>query len=98
MDGNSKLYVIPELTTTFEMWMNLDQNFIASKIFPEVPVPHERFYVWSADKEHLTIPTSTIRFVRAKAPATHFSRNTVLKGPPNEHSLPDFITDRQDQV
>src|SRR5947207_5312988 len=95
MDGNSKLYIVPELTTTFQMWMNLDQNFIASKIFPEVPVPNEMFYVWSAGKEHLTLRTSTIRFGRAKAPETHFSRNTTLKGPLNEHALSDFITERQ---
>ena len=95
MDGNSRLYVVPELTTTFQMWMNQDQNFIASKIFPDVPVPNEMFYVWSAGKEHLTISTSTIRFGRAKAPETHFSRNTALKGPLNEHALSDFITERQ---
>src|SRR5438270_3658867 len=95
MDGNSRLYVVPELTTTFQMWMNQRQNFIASKIFPDVPVPNEMFYVWSAGKEHLPIPTSTIRFGRAKAPETHFSRNTTLKGPLNEHALSDYITERQ---
>jgi hypothetical protein len=98
MDGNSKLYVIPELTTTFQMWMNLDQNFIAKNIFPEIPVPNEMFYVWSAGKEHLTIPTSTIRMGRAKAPETHASRNTALKGPLNEHALSDFITERQYKI
>jgi hypothetical protein len=95
MDGNSRLYVVPELTTTFQMWQNLDTSFIGKYIFPAVPVPNEMFYVWSAGKEHLTIPTSTIRFGQAKAPRTHFSRNTALKGPLNEHSLSDFITERQ---
>jgi hypothetical protein len=95
MDGNSRIYVVPELTTTFQMWQNLDTNFIGKYIFPPVPVPNEMFYTWSAGKEHLTIPTSTIRFGRAKAPQTHFSRNTTLKGPLNEHALSDFITERQ---
>lgn len=95
MDGNSKLYVVPELTTTFQMWLNTDDKYIASKIFPDVRVQSEMFLVWSAGKEHLTIPTSTIRFGRAKAPETHTGRNTVLKGPLNEHALSDFITERQ---
>lgn len=95
MDGNSRLYVVPELTTTFQMWVNQSQNFIANKIFPDVQVQSEMFYVWSAGKEHLTIPTSTLRFGRAKAPETHFGRITTLKGPLNEHALSDFITERQ---
>lgn len=92
---NGQLYVIPELSTTFQQWKNLDSSFIAKFIMPEVPVDNELFYVWSSGKEHLTIPTSTLRFGRAKAPESTYSRNTTLKGPLNEHALSSFITERQ---
>src|SRR5690242_4240952 len=92
---NGQLYVIPELSTTFQQWRNLDSSFIGKYIFPEVPVDNELFYTWAAGKEHLTIPSSTLRFGRAKAAESSYSRNTTLRGPLNEHALSDFITERQ---
>lgn len=95
MESGSQLYVIPELSTTFQQWRNLDTNFIGKYIFPDVPVDSEMFYVWQSGKEHLTIPTSTLRFGRAKANESTYSRSTTLKGPLNEHALSSFITKRQ---
>lgn len=94
MNPNSQLYVVPELSTTFQQWLNLDTSFIASKIFPEVMVDSEMFYIWQSGFEHLTIPSSTVRFGRAKANEATFSRNTKLMGPINEHALSSFITKR----
>ena len=98
MDGNSKLFVIPELTTTFQMWLNRSTNFIADKICPPVAVPNEMFYVWSADKSHLTIPGSTARMGRAKASEGHVGRTTTLMGPLTEHARSGFITEREYRV
>jgi len=92
---NGQLYVVPELTSTFQQWVNNSNNFIGKFIFPEVVVPNERFLVWSAGKEHLTIPSSTYRFGRARANEVTYSRNTTEKGPLNERALSDFITERQ---
>ena len=91
---NGQLYVVRDLTTTFPQWRNLDTSFIGKNIFPEVVVDNELFYVWQSGKEHLTIPTSTLRFGRAKAPESTYSRSTMLKGPLNEHALSSFITKR----
>lgn len=93
MNGN--LYVVPELSTTFQQWVNKSENFIGNLIMPEVPVDSERFIVWSGGKEHLTIPSDTIRFGRAKFPESSFSRATTEKGPLNERGLSGFITERQ---
>ncbi len=98
MDGNSQLYVIPELTTTFQQWMNLKTSFIGDKIFPAVPVPSEMFYVWFADKSHLTIPSSTARMGTAKAPMVKYGNKTQLRGPLTEHALSGFITEREYKV
>ena len=92
---NGQIYIVEDLTNTFQQWRNLDTNFIGKYIFPEVPVDKEMFYVWSSGYEHLTIPTSTLRFGRAKAPESTYSNNTILKGPLNEHALSSFITKRE---
>lgn len=95
MNPDSQLYVVPELTTTFQQWVNPKQSLIATKIFPVVPVDSEMFYVWESGYEHLIIPTSTLRFGRAKANESTYSRSTTLKGPLNEHALSAFIDQRQ---
>lgn len=92
---NGTLYVVPELTTTFQQWVNRKEGFIANKIMPEVMVDNEKFIVWSGGKEHLTIPSNTLRFGRAKYPESTFSRATAEKGPVLEHGLSSFITERQ---
>lgn len=92
---NGDLYVVPELSTTFQQWTNKKEGFIGSKIFPEVPVDNERFYVWEGGSEHLVIPSSTLRTGKAKAPQSTYSRTYGEKGPVQEHALSAFITERE---
>lgn len=92
---NGQLYVVPELTTTFQQWTQKPNKFISQFILPEVPVDNERFYVWSGGKEHLTIPSNTLRSGRSKFSESTFSRSYAEKGPLQEHGLSAFITDRQ---
>jgi hypothetical protein len=93
---NGQLYVVPELSRTFQQWTNKKANLISDKIFPEVIVENmERFSVWSGGNEHLIIPSNTLRFGRAKANESTFSQSLAEKGPLNEHALSSFITERQ---
>jgi hypothetical protein len=92
---NGTLYVVPELTTTFQQWTNKGKSFLSDLIFPEVVVDNEKFLVWSGGSEHLIVPSNTLRFGKAKANESTFSRSTSEKGPLNEHSLSAFITERQ---
>lgn len=92
---NGQLYVVPELTTTFQQWTNKKKTFLGDKIMPEVTVEAERFLVWAGGSQHLIVPSSTLRFGKAKANESTYSRSTSEKGPLNEHSLSSFITERQ---
>lgn len=92
---NGQLYVVPELSNTFQQWVNNPNGFLAEKIFPEVLVDNERFLVWSGGNQHLIVPSTTLRFGKAKANESSYSRATTEKGPLNERALSDFITERQ---
>lgn len=93
---NGQLYVVPELSTTFQQWNNQPRTFISQFILPEVPVDDkERFLVWSGGKEHLIIPSTTLRTGKTKYAESTFSQSTSEKGPLNEHGLSSFITERQ---
>jgi hypothetical protein len=96
---NGQQYVVPELSTTFQQWVNRSQDFIGTAIMPEVPVEDmERFLVWNGGREHLIIPSTTLRFGRTQYAEATFSQATSEKGPLEEHGLSDFITDRQYRV
>lgn len=92
---NGQLYVVPELTTTFQQWTNKKKKLLASLIFPEVLVDDEKFLVWAGGSEHLIVPSNTLRFGKAKANESTFSRSTSEKGPLNEHALSGWISERQ---
>jgi hypothetical protein len=92
---NGQLYVVPELSNTFQQWVNNPNGFIADTIFPEVLVDNERFIVWAGGNQHLIVPSTTLRMGKAKANESSYSRSTSEKGPLNEHALSDFITERQ---
>lgn len=92
---NGQLYVVPELTTTFQQWTNNPAGFIGNKIMPEVVVDNERFIVWSGGSQHLIVPSNTLRFGKAKANESSFSRSNAEKGPLNERALSGFISERQ---
>jgi hypothetical protein len=92
---NGQLYVVPELTTTFQQWTNKKKTFLGDKIMPEVMVDNERFLVWSGGSQHLIVPSSTLRFGKARAAESTYSRSTTEKGPLNERALSAFITERQ---
>src|SRR5947209_9878836 len=92
---NGQLYVVPELTTTFQQWNNQPRDFISQYIMPEVVVDNiERFLVWSGGNEHLIIPSTTLRTGRTAYAESTFSQTTGEKGPLEEHGLSAFITDR----
>lgn len=96
---NGQLYVVPELTTTFQQWNNASTDFIGQLIMPEVNVDDmERFLVWSGGNEHLIIPSTTLRFGKTQYAEANFSESTTEKGPLEEHGLSDFISDRQYRV
>lgn len=92
---NGQLYVVPELSTTFQQWTNKNKTFLGPNIMPEVQVDNERFLVWSGGSEHLVIPSSTLRFGKSRATESTYSRSTTEKGPLNERALEAFITERQ---
>lgn len=92
---NGQLYVVPELTTTFQQWNNQPGDFISQFIMPEVQVADvERFLVWAGGKEHLTIPSTTLRTGRTKFAESTFSQSVGEKGPLQEHGLSAFLTQR----
>lgn len=93
---NGQLYVVPELTTTFQQWTNKAQDYISQFILPDVPVENiERFLVWSGGNEHLIVPTNTLRTGQTKYARSTFSQMTGEKGPLEEHGLAADLTDRQ---
>src|SRR5947209_2986448 len=96
---NGQQYVVPELSTTFQQWNNRSGDFISQLIMPEVPIDNmERFLVWSGGKEHMIVPSTTLRFGKTQFAEANFSQSTSEKGPLEEHGLSDFISDRQYRV
>lgn len=92
---NGTLYVVPELSRTFQQWNNQPKDFISQFIMPEVQVADmERFIVWSGGREHLILPSSTLRTGKTKYAESSYSQSTSEKGPLLEHGLSAFVTER----
>lgn len=91
--ANQAIYLDPALTNVANAWTNGDENFIATKLFPTVPVNKRTFKVPQFGKENLELITDTTRTGLSRAKSVSYTRVYVDGQPLQEHSLMGEVTE-----
>lgn len=91
-------YLDQRLTNVSNAWLNADEDFIATKIFPVVPVQKKTFKVASYTKESLRVPSTSVRTGESKARRVNLGRTDQQMGPLSEHALSDFVTQEDQEM
>lgn len=85
--ANQAKYLDPALTNVANAWVNSQDNFIATKLFPEVLVTKPTFKIPEYGKENLSLVADTTRTGLAKAKSISYSRSYKDATPLVEHAL-----------
>lgn len=85
-------YLDPALTNVANAYVNDQEDFIAEKLFPVVPVKKKTFKIPEFGKENLELPGSIVRTGLSKAKSVAMSRSYKDAAPLQELALSGFVT------
>ncbi|NQD39977.1 hypothetical protein [Glutamicibacter halophytocola] len=85
-------YLDQALTNVANAWQNEQEDFIAEKLFPVVPVKKKTFKIPEYGKENLELPGSIVRTGLSKAKSAAQSRTYKDAAPLQELAMSTFVT------
>lgn len=90
--ANQPTYVDQALTNVANAWFNDQEDFIAEKLFPVVPVTKPTFLIPEFGTENLQLPANSVRTGLSKAKSISQTRSYKNAQPLEEHALSGYVT------